>query len=653
MLREGAHPATTIGAQAKLITAPFTVDRPVRLVEVQLYLLSVLFIAALSFSLSSSHPGLMTVTAVFGTSALLVGSYALIHVLLKRHAFSAVVMVGLLTGLPFLALLRYPVALAGLVGLVLLARPWRSLDARGLLALPLLTVAIFASGIYIDFQYEKHLNAGNLNMDSLFHAAIAAMYKNYGIPSLGLDGLVPVGYHTLSHKVMAGLATFSGLDVLAAYAHLTFVLGPLLLAFCLAGLAVQVNPRLSFSLALISVGMMMLIVPSLLIFREAALWDSYLASESYLLSLVMFVAALSALFRYREHPEKYALMFAAMLLMVLSGMAKGSSGVLGFCALGFFGLTVFRTVRYWLALAVASALMYWLVIDAAKNANAFMSFTPTHFVTIYVRAFVMESELLKLLFFLFFHCLPVWLCLGMGFALEGKKYARSNEFLTLFALLLPGLTLALAWSIPGGSAYYFSSVPVVIAFALLASKSDRLTAGNWPRVATVLVVCAIGFAVSREFDVFGKAANPYVFFCVLLILAASNFSLLSRNVFFVLTLAFSGYLLTSTVIRERTVFAKAASSEVDASTLFDQLREVRRTTPVETRIKMENPELLSDKIGCKAYWAFPAILERPMVGNLPRPPICDYLNGTYGLGEYGHKAPVAIELGERSVHLRP
>lgn len=643
----------TIGAHAKLITASFSGGRPVQLAEIQLYLLSVLFIAGLSFCLSSSQPGLLTVAAVFGASALLIGAYALIYALLRRHAFSAVVMVGLLTGLPFVALLRYPVAMAGLAGLILLVRQWRSFDAKGLLALPLFTVAIFASGIYIDFQYEKHLSAGSLNMDSLFHAAIAAMYKNYGIPSLGLDGLVPVGYHTLSHKVMAGLATFSGLDVLATYAHLSFVLGPMLLAFSLAGVAVQVKPKLSFGFALTSVALMMVTVPSLLVFREAAFWDSYLASESYLLSLVMFVAALSALFSYRDHPEKYVLLLSAMVLMVLSGMAKGSSGVLGFCVLGFFGLTVFRTVRYWLALAVASALMYWLVIDAAKNANAFMSFMPMHFVLTYVRAFVIGSYFLKFLFFLFFHCLPVWICFAIGFLSEGKQYARSNEFLTLVASLLPGLAFALTWNLPGGAAYYFSSVPVVVAFAFLASKSDQLTVGSWSRVAAVLAICAAGFATCHEFEVFGKVANNYVFFCVLLFLVLANFKFLIRNAFFVLTLSFSGYLLTSTVILERTVFAKPSSSGVDVSAILSQLREVRRTTPLETSIKIENPELLADKVGCKAYWAFPAVLERPMVGNLPRPPICDYLNGTYGLGEYAYKPQIVIKLDERSVRLRP
>lgn len=631
-----------------------TGERLVGLGVVQLYLAYVLVLALLAFALTSGDNGPKVMVTVLGSCMLLAGVYAIARVVLGHHALAGLIVALLLAGLPMAQFLRYPVALVGCVGLVLLVSEWRRFDLRGLLALPLLLVVVFGSTIYADFAYEKYLSGGRLNIDSLFHAAIAAMYKNYGVPSIGLDGLVPIGYHTLSHKIMAGLSVLSGLDVLSTYGHLFFVLAPMVLAFSLAGLALRINREMQFRSALLNVALLLLVVIIMPVFRQVGFGDSYFTSESYLMGLVLLMASLSALFAYRDEPEKPILLVAALALIVLAGMAKGSVGLLGFCVLGLFGLVALRSLRYWLALLLAAAVFYILVIDAVQGADSFVQLKPFDFVERYVQAFDMKGLPRKLSLFIVFHYLPVWICLAAGFTREGRRYALSNEFLTLFALLPPALLLSLMIEIPGGAVYYFSNVPVLVSFAFLAARSDRLGEGNWLRLVGIVVACLIVYLVGRKLKLFGADVSYLFLVSLLLLIVVTNYGLVSKRWFFVLSMAGAAYMVAAPAIVARTIFTKVAPSPVDASYQVAQLRAARERLPVSTQVRLENTELLAEKIGCGVYWALPALLERPMVGGLPRPPWCDYLNGTYGLAEYLRGKPkVELGLGEQPLRLAP
>ena len=626
-------------------------ERLAGIAVVQLYLFYVLIFVLACFCTTSGDLGYRLISSVVISVLLLGGLYTFIYVGFRYHSLTALILALLLAGLPLTKFLLYPIALASLIGLWLLMSQWRRFEIKNLLALPLILVVVFGSTIYIDFEFERKLSTGNLNLDSLFHVAIAAMYKNYGIPSTGMDGVVAISYHTLSHKIMAGLSVFSGLDTLSTYAHLFFLLGPLLLVFSLAGLAIQLNHKVSLLSALLTIAVFMLAVISLPVFNSVGFWDSYLTSESYLFSLVLLVASLSGLFAYREKQEAFVLLAGSMALMVLTGMAKGSVGVLGFFVLGLFGLIVFRSIRYWTLLLVASVLFYLLVIESVKNAGSILHFKPLHFVDMHVHLFDVKHILLKFPFFIFFHFLPVWFCLYTGFVYSGKKYALSNEFLTIFSLLLPALFLSLALLIPGGAVYYFSNVPVTISFAFLASRTYHLSEGGWQRIIIILLIIASTYLIGRSFEWFGNEVNILFVMYLLFFILLTNYAFILRQWFFLLLLAITGAAVTYPAFIGRTMFSPPVQGNVDASDLLKQLKAKRTQTPLMTQVKIENPEALLEKIGCSAYWAFPAILERPIIDGLPLAPWCIEINGLYGLSEYSHKKRAQIPLSEATLHL--
>jgi len=80
----------------------------------------------------------------------------------------------------------------------------------------------FTTAYYSDFYFhplikEKIITGAWAHRDSLWFSSMAGMYKTYGVSSNGLDGLVPVYYHNLSHYVYGALSNLLGISTLTFF----------------------------------------------------------------------------------------------------------------------------------------------------------------------------------------------------------------------------------------------------------------------------------------------------------------------------------------------------------------------------------------------------------------------------------------------------
>lgn len=557
---------------------------------IRFYAMSVFSLVSVASLMAINAMDLYDFVRILAACAALIGMYSLFFRIFERHDFSVLAFIGSLIVLPSLPYISYVAYLVGVLGWIVLIRHEWKVDKNTLLFLPVLFVAIFGSGIYSDFQYQNSLTMGAIHLDTFFHAAIAAMYSHYGVASIGLDGLVPIAYHTLSHKIMAGVAILSGFETLAVYSYLFFAMGPLLLAFSLAGFACQLNSKLKFNQALLGTSLLMLAITSVPIFGRAAMWDSYFVSESYLIALVILTVSLATLISWVEGGAVGMIQLATSLsLLILAGLAKGGVGMVGICVFGLLGITKFRFFRYWMLLAVASVLMYFGVIDAATNAKQLNPINLFHFVTTYTKPlFFATTTWGKVVFFLAVHFLPVWVCFVIGLRKLGSEYFKTIEFQVLLALLIPALFFSLTFEIAGGSAYYFSSIPVIVSLPfLLPSLSYWLNIIKFKHV--------VGF----------------------LILAS---------------------LIVYPIILNRSFIRDFQENKADFDALqivVKQLHDIRDNSPINLLVKIENPEELIGKIGCNAYWFLPAVMERPLIDGLPNKDLCPSVsNGFYGLSDY-------------------
>lgn len=556
---------------------------------IQSYGLSVFTLVLLASLMSISAISLLDFARIVAACTTLIGMYALLFRVLRHHDISALAIIGVLVALPALTNARYVVYLMGVIGCGVLIQQGRKYEKNILLFLPILFAAIFGSRMYADFQYRYSLISGDLHLDTLFHATVSAMYSHYGVASVALDGLVPITYYTLSHKIMAGLAILSGFETLAVYSYLFFSMGPLLLAFSLAGLACQLNSNLKFSQALIGIALMMLGIVAIPVFSWVAMWDSFLVSESYLLSLVILTISISTLKRWIDGGAgKQYVLGVSLLSMTLACLAKGSVGLVGICVFGLLGITRYRTLRYWIPLVMAISIMYIGISATVSGFKNHIPITPFDFVFTYVRG----SIELKLIAFLSIHFLSVWICFALGIFKSGSAYFKGIEFQILLALLLPALFFSLTFKFSGGSGYYFSSIPVIISMPfLVANFASYLDAIKFKHV---VVITLIAFLVQLN-------------------------EISSRS-----------------FVRQLPNKEKNMTS---MNTIVKQLQDIRDNSATNAQIKIENPERLVSKIGCKAYWFLPAVMERPLVDGLPNKNLCPqyYYEGTYGVLDYYDK----------------
>lgn len=557
----------------------------------QLYVFSALLLIAVASALALNAIDLLIVSKIIVGCFSIIGFYSAVWRVSGRREIAALVMVGALMMLPLIPQLRYAVYFIGLLGIITLFLNDFKICLKNFIFLPVAFASIFGAGLHSNFLYKNSLLEGAKNIDAFFHAAIAAMYKNYGISSIGLDGLIPIKYHTLSHKIISGAATLGGFESLAGYAYLYFALGPLLLIFCLAALARQLNSKLQLTYALLGSSLLILAIVALPIFARVALWDSFFVSESYLLGLVCFLVSLSILLRWIEDgASDLTLLVTSLIFIVLAGLAKGSIGIVGICVFYIFGITRFRYIKYWMLVTIASAALYFALMDAATAAKQLNPISPFNFIKTFINfPFSLSATSWgKGNFFIFFHFLPIWLCFETGIRKAGYLYFKTNEFQVLVSLVIPALFFSLAFDLAGGAAYYFSSIPVLVSLPFLLSKFPHF-------------VEAIKFR--------------YVILLVLL----------------------------STVIMEdsirRKMFVGSINSRIvpveGLSPIVRQLQNIRENTTINTLIKIENPEILVEKIGCNAYWFLPALMERPLIDGLPSKKLCpDISDSFYGLSDY-------------------
>jgi hypothetical protein len=207
----------------------------------------------------------------------------------------------------------------------------------------LLGFAIFTAtlgmGKITPFAMENSL-ASLQHRDTLFHAAIINMIEFHGLSSIGLDGLVPLSYHVLFHKIAGAVGTWLDIAGLQAsfLVSLTITLPIMFLALCHAIAALK--PQGWPVLGTVSGLSFFLSWPLLFSLLQT---PSYFSSESYILSLLIMLAVLPVMLEWAtselQTPGKFLILLTFALAVVLASMSKISTG-----AVMSAGISMFMTI---------------------------------------------------------------------------------------------------------------------------------------------------------------------------------------------------------------------------------------------------------------------------------------------------------------------
>jgi hypothetical protein len=464
---------------------------------------------------------------------------------------------------------------------------------------------------YTSFDMMARIHAGDVEQDTLFHASIAAMIKNYGVVSTGLHGLVETTYHVLSHVLMAATSRLSGVSVIEVYGVANWVLFAPLLILCLTTMASLLGhddeswPALPWSLA----ALMLAATPYLLSRWQS--WDSLFVfvSESYLVSLGLFVAGLVVLHQRRFSSADIALL---AILAALMSLSKASVGLI-FTALCVARLALMPGTSR--AQDLAACAMVVLVVgtvsmELARGNTGTIRIEPLHFVEKYSflgRSIGSAREALAVgglppaktgmlavaavASFLVLHYLWSWLVVALSCRRGGlPAMLGSPTVLLSLAAVAAGLPVALLLAIPGGSAFYFSNVALFVALPAVVA----LSAQTLRRALIAPVVLGLG-AVAAAALMGWKGLTAY---------ASRGWDNQPRR----------------------------------NSPLVETLTLARDTTPAGAILRPAPGDLNQNPVGrCSAKpFVFPAVSERSWVGVVVEGPSkCEFVN--YGYSRYGLK----------------
>ena len=344
---------------------------------------------------------------------------------------------------------------------------------------------------------------GTQHLDTLFHAAIANMLLKYGALSFGLDGLIPIKYHVLSHIWLGCLGLWLGVTTLDAYyiGAQIVAIPVLLFSLVLAAHLLRSPGTGSTDSALVT------LVPLLLLFLvDLWGWTSYLVSESYFLAMMLFLLALPLLaeiaadqFRLRPGLQLAALVIVGILIQ----LSKVSVGVIFWSAAGFLlwrqlGLTPLNLIK--LALPILLLVGPLAAIFSPDSGSYSRGFSPFRFVLDYPRG-AWPNILANLV--LLCAVSKVWL----SGSVRDRKCAETFAIIAIGSLL-PALLLDIY-----DTAFYFVNVGTwgCIVFlsaygvAVFGERSLRwLTPG-----VVILAIIVLALATDEKRNSFKKFATQF------------------------------------------------------------------------------------------------------------------------------------------------
>jgi hypothetical protein len=404
---------------------------------------------------------------------------------------------------------------AAIAGILLLVKTLESAEeatgitiaavcAAGLISGVIQSIISSGDGYAQVFSYEFAL-LGWHAPDTVFHAAIAELIANYGIPTTGVDGTRPLFYHVLSHVIVAGISREAGEIALLAYPPVQQILFiPILL---LAGsFAVTAFSRFSlFSAAVAPVATLFLWS----LYDLLGGWNSFLLSESYALSVTLLLFGLPLALRGPTNTLHGIIAWLAVtgLIGSLSVLAKFTVAFAWVVA-GIGGVWSSQRQSHptvaTCAVAVGTAVYLLLVYFLYSWGTAGVEFLA--FARAFTAAYIVSIAA---------SCAAI-MCV---FLLRAHRPETPSPFIFIaFALCLHIPTIL--FKVPGGGQYYWfdptDRVAIVIivatAIALMEAAKPRLLRSSSIAVAVATVGTLILAAATRSFDGASKLATTLVSF---------------------------------------------------------------------------------------------------------------------------------------------
>ena len=218
-----------------------------------------------------------------------------------------------------------------------------------------------------NFNYLDILTRGWVHLDSIWLTTISAMYKNYKVSTLGIDGLVPITYHTFLHKVYAGISIISDLRSIEIFSLFHPIISTnsffILSYFVIKSFNKNANTH-TFFYFLVLFFVLYYFFP----FRTVNITLDFFLSESMFLGTILMLMSIRLLNNYlRESNILSFILFFITSLIILP--TKSNVAFINTCILGCVFLTKRNDYKLLFSLIVLLLLTYTTIKSMAISGD--------------------------------------------------------------------------------------------------------------------------------------------------------------------------------------------------------------------------------------------------------------------------------------------
>jgi hypothetical protein len=476
---------------------------------------------------------------------------------------------------------------------------------------------------YAHFLSPEFALLGIQHHDTMFHAAIASMLAKFGVVTTGLDGLlVPIKYHTLSHLWFGLVGRWLGISALHVYYLAVQIICIPLLFFALAVAVDVIRPaRVTGYVPALAV---LAPLTALSVVEAYDYWASYLVSESYLFSLVLFLLGLPIVCQYARRAEvkwysPIHILFAVIaVLLVFAKISVGMIWGAGVLYLAFRKVRINIVAKLAILAGTVAVGIVLTLMTGSLSLSAFDKISPFDFFYTYPDV-AWTTLAAVMLFFLAAAIVYPWM------RSEDRSWVETLGVFVI-ASVIPALLLHLS----AGAVYYFINVGswIAIVFICATLLIPALQWLPWALVHVVLFLVVLAIAVAKT----PQKVDSW---------AAMN-QLVAR--------------LAQAVTKQTGQpqnDAAAAQARFDTASLREIARQIPytnggilRSTVLSTGLQQATDVLVYVPPEFEAFWKmqqvclaqpfmFPAVFALPMLNGLPPRELgCD-LGPFYGYLEYG------------------
>jgi hypothetical protein len=332
----------------------------------------------------------------------------------------------------------------------------------------MLIAAIILSRPYTTFNMVMRLQSGDVHQDSLFHGALSAMIKTYGVSSLGLSGLVTFKYHWFSHALIAGVSQISNVDILTVIGVIPVLFFAPILIGLLTSFAFVVTNYAQPKYFVVSSTICVILAGSTILLKDWGVFMSnWYQSESYLVGLVLFMAFMLDTDGRMQGVRSVFIVFGLTLLCTLS------KGPIGLAVVAIqVGRSLMVTNRKSLTTLLVSVVGF-LFGSSFVIGGSSLSIDPLSFPQLWFRggSYISSGTIVVGLFVLsvgiaLHFCLPM---VTLILSINPKNRLTDRQFvMDLIVLLLFGAGAILLLGLGAANEVYFSMLSWTVSISIMA-----------------------------------------------------------------------------------------------------------------------------------------------------------------------------------------